>query len=44
MINAMTIILIVLSVLYIAYVIAEYYYNAAKRKKILKVIHVNGIR
>ncbi|MCI7768987.1 MAG: poly-gamma-glutamate synthase PgsB, partial [Christensenellaceae bacterium] len=44
MINAMTIILIVLSVLYIAYVIAEYYYNAAKRRKILKVIHVNGIR
>ncbi|MCM1043434.1 MAG: poly-gamma-glutamate synthase PgsB [Corallococcus sp.] len=44
MIDAITVILIVLSLLYIAYVVAEHYYFAAQRKKIKTVIHVNGIR
>lgn len=44
MISSMTIVLIVLSLLYIAYIFAEYFINSAKRKKITKVVHVNGIR
>ncbi len=44
MIDAMTAVLLGLSLLYIAYVVGEHFYYAAKRKKIKTVIHVNGIR
>lgn len=44
MFNAMTVILVVLSVMYIAYVVGEHFYIAARRKKLKTVVHVNGIR
>ncbi len=44
MFKPITIILLVLSLLYIGYVVFEHFYYKAKRKKIKRVIHVNGIR
>ncbi len=44
MFKPLTIILLVLSLLYVGYVVLEHFYYDAKRKKIKKVIHVNGIR
>ncbi len=44
MFSAMTVILVVLSLLYIAYVVGEHCYCEKKRKRIGLVIHVNGIR
>ena len=44
MFDPIMIILIVLSLFYIAYVVGEHFYYAYKRKKLKLVIHVNGIR
>lgn len=44
MFSAMTVIIVVISVLYIAYIVGEHFYIAAKRKKLKTVVHVNGIR
>lgn len=42
--KALTVIVASLAVVYIAYVVAEKIYHARLRKKLKKVIHVNGIR
>lgn len=44
MFDTLTVIVLVLAIGYIGYVVFEHFYHARLRKKIGKVIHVNGIR